>query len=215
MRPILFLLSIIMVILTSTSCTYLGKTIKDKKETKKETTKKEEVKKEEIKKQKERYEKVNLRQKIIDLLDKQEYLQALNVINKEVNKKDLPEIYFEKEYIIAINELIGSGEESFRNEDYEHAGRIFRNVLEHYPREESLIIRLKRPPEVIESYIGICSEELMDKGLLEYRDGNLANAIGIWSEILLFNPDFPDAKKAIETATTQLKNLRSIENGGR
>lgn len=212
MRPILFLLSIIMVILTSTSCTYLGKTIKDKKETKKATTKKEEVKKGEIKKQKERYEKVNLRQKIIDLLGKEEYLQALNVINKEVNKKGLPEIYFEKEYIIAINELIGSGEESFRNEDYEHAGIIFRKVLENYPRKESLIIRLKRPPEVIESYIGICSEELMDKGLLEYRNGNLANAIGIWSEILLFNPDFPDAKKAIETATTQFENLRSIEN---
>lgn len=46
------------------------------------------------------------------------------------------------------------------------------------------------------------------RALDEYRKGNLAGAISIWKSILEFDPNNADIKKAINTATIQLKNLQ-------
>jgi len=41
-----------------------------------------------------------------------------------------------------------------------------------------------------------------------YREGNIGNAISLWKSILTFDPGNASIKKAIDTATTQLKNLQ-------
>jgi hypothetical protein len=49
--------------------------------------------------------------------------------------------------------------------------------------------------------------------LEQYRKGNLAEAIAVWQGILLFDPDNIEIKKAIDTATEQLKKLQKKREG--
>ena len=150
-------------------------------------------------------EKAEWRQKTGVLLEKKEYLLALNLIGKE--RRDA----LETEYLAAINGLMGAGEESLNKEQYDRAGIAFKKVLDYYPEKSSLKEKVKRRREEIESYLEISSEKLMIQGLSEYREGKLHNAIELWKKILLFDPEHQAAKKAIGTATLQLRNLKSIE----
>jgi hypothetical protein len=54
----------------------------------------------------------------------------------------------------------------------------------------------------------ICRTELNKKALEQYRKENLAEAISIWQGILIFDPENLETKKAIETATIQLKKIK-------
>ena len=151
-----------------------------------------------------RDEQAERRQKVNELLEKKEYLLALNVINHERREG------FEPEYLVAIKGLIALGEESLLKENYEEAGITFRRVLENYPGKKPLQAKIERSRDWIESWLRTFSEKLMVQGLSEYREGSLSMAIETWKKILRFNPDYSPAKKAIETATAQLKNLKSL-----
>jgi hypothetical protein len=51
----------------------------------------------------------------------------------------------------------------------------------------------------------------MEQGLMEYRRGSLENAIRKWKELVAFDPGHQEAKKALETATAQLRALQKME----
>jgi hypothetical protein len=50
----------------------------------------------------------------------------------------------------------------------------------------------------------------MEKGLVEYRKGNLGSAIASWRTILSYDPSHAEAARSVQTATTQLENLKKI-----
>ena len=151
-----------------------------------------------------RDEKALLRQKANVLLNRKEYAQVLNLIGRE--KRDELMV----EYCMALNGLIASGEEKFQKEQYEQAGMAFRKVLNSYPEKKNQREKVDRSRTWIESRLEASSERLMIQGLSEYRGGKLEGAIETWKKILLFNPEDRAAKKAIETAATQQRNLLSI-----
>ena len=157
----------------------------------------------------ERDERAKRKQRATELIEQKEYLLALNFINQE-KRRDL-----DQEYLMVINGLIVSGEESFQRENYSEAGLFFRKVLENYPGRKSMRAKVERPREWLVSRITTFSEKLMVQGLSEYREGNLPAAIETWKKILRFNPGYQPAKKAIETTEAQLKNLKSIDGKGR
>jgi tetratricopeptide (TPR) repeat protein len=131
------------------------------------------------------------------------------ITDKKETKNE--EIKGEKEYTIEINDLIRSAEKYLEKGEFEKSGIAFRNVLDNYPKEQSQRSRIRSSKESIESFIGTCSKELMGQGLLKYRNGNLAGAIETWKKILLFDPDYHDARRAIETASIQLRNIKAIK----
>jgi cytochrome c-type biogenesis protein CcmH/NrfG len=55
--------------------------------------------------------------------------------------------------------------------------------------------------------IAACREGLTKTGLEEYRKGNLAKAISVWEDLLSFDPDNTEIKKAVDTARTQLNKV--------
>ena len=79
------------------------------------------------------------------------------------------------------------------------------------PANGDLLSRIEYSSVELNSYLNICSDKLMEKGLMEYRKGNLGNAISMWQDILKFDHDHEEASKAIDTATVQLNNLKKIE----
>jgi hypothetical protein len=50
----------------------------------------------------------------------------------------------------------------------------------------------------------------MEKGLVEYRKGNIEAAIASWKSILAYDPSHAEALRSVRTAATQLENLKKI-----
>jgi tetratricopeptide (TPR) repeat protein len=51
---------------------------------------------------------------------------------------------------------------------------------------------------------------LMEKGLLQYRKGDIPSAISAWKTILAYDPENEEAARSIRTASKQLENLKKI-----
>ncbi len=97
-------------------------------------------------------------------------------------------------------------------EDFLSTGIIYYALRKNYKYFNKFYDSIPLTKEFLDEGLNNCSLQLTKKGLEQYRKGNLAEAIAIWKDILKFDPDNQQIKKAIETATTQLKSLRKKEN---
>jgi hypothetical protein len=145
-----------------------------------------------------------LRKKVVSLLEKKNYRQAIELMNGK-NREGL-----EREYILAVNGLLEAGNDAFSSGDYAAAGRAFKGVLNAYPVEPSLRDRVSHDPKRIRALQEACENRLMEQGLEEYRRGRLENAIGKWKALLAINPGHQEAKKALVTATVQLRSMKNM-----
>jgi hypothetical protein len=152
-----------------------------------------------------------LRKKVSALLEKGSYRRALELMGGR-NHPGHPATGLEREYIAAIKGLIASGEESLARGEYAAAGQSFKCALDCYPVDPALRDRVRPEPRQIRAHLEDCSNRLMEQGLQEYRRGNLESAIRKWKGLIAFNAGHKEARKAIETATVQLRALQNMEN---
>lgn len=148
----------------------------------------------------------SLHKKVVSLLEKKNYRQAIELMNNR-NREGL-----DREYVLAINGLLGVGDDAFSLGDYAAAARSFKGVLDAYPAEPSLKERVSHAPKEIRAYLETCANRLMDQGLEEYRRGRLENAIRKWRGVLMINPGHQQARKSLDTATVQLQALQKLKN---
>jgi len=139
-----------------------------------------------------------------------EYGRALTLIRAEI-RKGRDETAFGGLYAEAWNGLIQKGIGLYRAGEHHRAGMIFSTAYRSRPTAASILAGMEYSVEDIERLIKECSEKMMERGLQEYRKGNLGNAIAVWEKILMFNPSYREARRAMETASTQLKNLQRID----
>jgi tetratricopeptide (TPR) repeat protein len=145
-----------------------------------------------------------LRRKVVALLEKKNYRQAIKLMNGK-NREGL-----EREYILAVNGLLEVGNDAFSSEDYAAAARAFKEVLNAYPVEPSLRDRVSQDPKRIRALQEACVNRMMEQGLEEYRRGRLENAIRKWKALLAISPGHQEAKKALDTATVQLQSMKNM-----
>jgi tetratricopeptide (TPR) repeat protein len=111
---------------------------------------------------------------------------------------------------IALEGLKKSGDETYQKGRFEDAGKRWTaavRLLSHPALKGRSVDFSKRD---VNGKIDKLSEFLMEKGLSEYRQGQLQDAIATWRQILAYDPDHEEATKSVKTATTQLKNLKKI-----
>jgi tetratricopeptide (TPR) repeat protein len=149
------------------------------------------------------------RERVAALVTLGDYSEALKLITKGI-KMGQPEVFYQKEYVRAINGLTREGTDRFEAGLYWPAGRSFHLALEHYPKEAEVREGIARSPEKIRTYIEECSVKLMEAGLLRYREGDLDGAVAVWEKIILFNPGYEEARQALETARLQLEKLKAL-----
>lgn len=150
-----------------------------------------------------------LRRKVAALLEKNSYNRALDLMSSRTNP-GAPPAGVDREYIMAMNGIIAAGEESLSRSDYAVSGQSFRVALDFYPVQASLRGRISRDQAQVRKQLETCANRLLEQGLMEYRSGNLQNAIGRWKEIITFDANNKEALKAIETATVQLRTLQNM-----
>lgn len=110
--------------------------------------------------------------------------------------------------ISGVVDAIGEkAEAAYRSEDFAASGRLWRILL-----RSGLLRASKGTPffdaEAAAARLSDCSSMLTKKGLEYYRKGELKRAVGIWESALEFDPDNVEVKRAIETASNQLRNLQ-------
>ncbi|MEW6490530.1 MAG: hypothetical protein AB1578_21785 [Thermodesulfobacteriota bacterium] len=110
----------------------------------------------------------------------------------------------------AAAQSLGEGEERYRIGDWAEAGTHFGRALELLPAGEGSFGDAGWTRSRVEGRIRDCSQRLMEAGLLRYRTGDLPGAIDTWRKIAAFDPSFEDARRSIETATAQQRNLEKI-----
>jgi tetratricopeptide (TPR) repeat protein len=110
----------------------------------------------------------------------------------------------------ALSRLKNGGEESFRQGRIEESGRRWSAALRY---SAILAEKGRQPPFArteLRAGIDRVSAALMEKGLIEYRKGNLESAIALWKSILAYDPSHEEAARSVKTASTQLENLKKI-----
>jgi tetratricopeptide (TPR) repeat protein len=99
-------------------------------------------------------------------------------------------------------------DKALAKEDFISAGKAYSVLGKDYPFYQ----KVAQPPAFsrgsLEEELKKCRTQLTQKGLEQYRKGNLAEAISLWQGILLFDPENIEIKKAIDTATQQLKKIQ-------
>jgi tetratricopeptide (TPR) repeat protein len=142
------------------------------------------------------------------MITQRSYLPALErMIGKE--GRCPPDQALTTEYLAALNGLIDDGRINLQQGRYKEAGASLGRVYDSLQREK------ERLPSVSSSRLqrdmDVCAERLMREGLKEYRQGNLEQAIGIWQQIIRFQPGHREARRSIRTARVQLTNLEHFE----
>jgi len=145
-----------------------------------------------------------LRKKVLSQLEKKNYRQAIESMNGK-NREGL-----EKEYALAVKGLLAAGNDAYASGDYATAARSFKVVLNAYQAEPSRRDRASLEPKRTKALLDTCVNRLMEQGLEEYRRGNLESAIRKWKALLAIKPGHQEAKKALDTATVQLRTLQEM-----
>ena len=115
------------------------------------------------------------------------------------------------DYVSLLESIKDRADLDFNRKDFVRAGRTYRILLRNY----SSISRLKRSLSydagLLNTRIETCRKILFEHALRQYRSGNLTQAISIWRNILTFDPENQEVKKAVDKAIVQAGNLEKIK----
>lgn len=110
----------------------------------------------------------------------------------------------------ALEGLKKSGDDAYQQGRFEEAGKLWSATMRFLPHPSVKGRSIAFLPEDVKVGIDKLSEFLMEKGLSDYRQGRLQEAVATWRQILAYDPDHEEATKSVKTATTQLENLKKI-----
>ena len=151
------------------------------------------------------------RQHARQLLAKQDYLGAINLIQDEI-RKGIDEQAMGKEYLQAANSSLAQADTFLKQGYYPKAALIFKTVQESYPQSLGLQKQVTASPMQLADKLNLCTEKLMEEGLVAYRSGEFAIAINVWEQVLGINPQHQVAQNSIQTTQLQITNLKTLHN---
>jgi tetratricopeptide (TPR) repeat protein len=146
------------------------------------------------------------RPQLRSLLERREFLKALRLMQQEV-KLGVSESSLAEEYGLALRGGMNYSDELLGKGEFSECGIYSRQLLNLYPHSLPALSGVS--VEQIRQRLNCCSDQLMAKGLAAYRAGQMQQAIDFWTALLVFNPERTEAKKAIDTCTIQLRNLKA------
>lgn len=115
-----------------------------------------------------------------------------------------------KQFPAALERLVKKGDAAGQQEKAEEAGKAWAAALGYLSHPAAKERELSFTRIELRQRLDRLTKTLMDKGLVEYREGRFESAISWWRKILSYDPGNEEAAKSVRTATTQLENLKKI-----
>lgn len=116
----------------------------------------------------------------------------------------------EKNVSAALDGLKKKGDEALRQGHPREAAIQYSIALRFFSHPAAQNASVSFTKRTLKQKIDKISAALMEKGLADYRQGKLKEAIATWRQILAYDPSHKEAAKAVKTATTQLENLKKL-----
>jgi tetratricopeptide (TPR) repeat protein len=132
-------------------------------------------------------------------------------IYKEIFQQNSKDSKVRRNYSKALEIIKKKADQAFKRKDFASAGRVYELLWRNYSHFTDVNPSLSWGMEFLNNRIQSCETFLYEKALDQYRSGNLWDATTIWKSILEFDPENAEIKKAVDTATIQLRNLRKIK----
>lgn len=116
----------------------------------------------------------------------------------------------EENFPTALKGLKKSGDDAYREGKMGEAGMRWAATMRFlsHPAIKTGIPAISKAG--LQGSIDKVTAYLMEKGLADYREGRLEEAIATWRKILAYDPANEEANKSVKTATTQLENLKKL-----
>jgi tetratricopeptide (TPR) repeat protein len=150
-------------------------------------------------------------QRAHQLLNQKDYIGTINLIQNEI-LKGADEQAFAKEYLQAANSSLIQADTLANQGYYSKSALLLRTVQDSYPKSSELQQQITSTPAQIAEKIDLCTEELMEAGLVAYRSGEFSAAIDVWTQVLELNPRHQAAQNSIQTTQLQLSNLKTLDS---
>jgi tetratricopeptide (TPR) repeat protein len=115
-------------------------------------------------------------------------------------------------YVSLLESIKGQADLDFKRKDFAQAGRTYRILLKNYSSLSHLKHFLSYNAGLLNAGIETCRKILFEDALEQYRSENLSQAIAIWRNILTFDPENLEVKKATDKAIIQSRNLKKIKS---
>ncbi|HSL99721.1 MAG TPA: hypothetical protein VK944_06315 [Candidatus Limnocylindria bacterium] len=116
----------------------------------------------------------------------------------------------EENFPAALEGLKKSGDEAQQKGRGGEAGKRWMAALTFLPHPAMKGKKLPFSKADLKESVDRLTDNLMEKGLADYREGRLEEAIATWRNILAYDPAHEEANKSVKTATTQLENLKKL-----
>ncbi len=110
----------------------------------------------------------------------------------------------------ALEGLKESGDDAYRKGELDDAGKRWAATMRFLSHPAARANHPNISKAGLQGSIDKVSGILMEKGLADYREGRLKEAIATWRQILAYDPDHEEAARSVKTTTTQLENLKKI-----
>jgi tetratricopeptide (TPR) repeat protein len=107
-----------------------------------------------------------------------------------------------------MEETKALADKALARKDFVAAGKGYTVLVKEFALARQAGLSLSFSLEEAEGGSKSCGSQLTREGLDKYRKGNLAEAIAVWQGLLSFDPDNAEIRKAVETATEQLRELQ-------
>lgn len=134
------------------------------------------------------------------------FVKAIDIYQTAL-KDHLGDADWSARYVGIINEVKVAADKAFGAKDFALSGRTYVLLLKNFPSFGGRQPAVAFGKTDLAEGIAACREGLTKTGLEEYRKGNLAKAISVWEDLLSFDPDNAEIKKAVDTARTQLNKV--------
>jgi tetratricopeptide (TPR) repeat protein len=139
-----------------------------------------------------------------------EFPKAIDIY-REVYQKYPQDPTVRSGYVKTLELIKSGGDQAFERSDFALAGRVYRILLNNFSSVSRLNGSLSLNREGLTARIRDCEKILFEKGLEQYRSGNLNQAIALWKSILAFDPENREIKKVVDMATFQFINLQKVK----
>lgn len=139
-----------------------------------------------------------------------EYQKVIDVYNVEVQKHP-HDLSLAREYVKSIENIASTADKALDKKDFASAGRNYDVLLKNYAHFKGFVKELSFNSIYLDEKLSYCKKAVCKQGFQEYRKGNLSEAIELWQDLLVIDPQNTDIKKALRTATLQQKNLQDKE----
>ena len=158
-------------------------------------------------------------------LEKEDFKEAIDEFNKVLQQDPSNEAAKERlaishkkmkthreNVVRGLVQMNNAGFVMYQRQEYVKAGQSWRDVIHRYESQNDPELQRELPFKIheVKGTLHQLIRNMLDKGVLLYRQGELRAAVSAWQDVLLIEPKQPEAEEYIEKARVKIETLETL-----